>query len=173
MKKQPAENSKEFLKLIKEWQALEDATIASASAMLKKTKNPIVKMTMELIKKDSEKHKIVQQMIIDSITKEAIHLDPEELNAVSDMLNKHMEAEADSLCLAEKALQESELFTTKYLLSYLIADEAKHHGLMCQLNDLKRAAIPTSTGAKYYGYIERPPSDIERSHISRRGSQKK
>ena len=168
MKKQAAENSREFLKLIKEWQALEDTTIASASAMLKKTKNPIVKMTMELIKKDSEKHKIIQQMIIDSLTKEAVHLNPDELNAVSDMLNKHMEAEAESLCLAEEALKNSELFTTKYLLSYLIADESKHHGLMCQLNDLKRAAIPTSTGARYYGYIERPASEIERSHVSKR-----
>lgn len=171
--KKPTENSKEFLKLMQEWQALEDTTIASASAMLKKTRNPIVKMTMELIKKDSEKHKIVQQMIIDSITKEAIHLDPEELNAVSDMLNKHMEAEAESLCLADEAFKNSELFTTRYLLSYLIADESKHHGLMHQLNDLKRAAIPTSTGSRSYGYTERPASDIERSHVSKRGLQKK
>ncbi len=171
MKKQAAENSKEFLKLIKEWQALEDRTIASAGAMLKKAKNPIVKMTMELIKKDSEKHKIIQQMIIDSLTKEAIHLDPDELNIVSDMLNKHMEAEAESLCLADEAWRNSELFTTKYLLSYLIADEAKHHGLMSQLNDLKRAAIPTSTGARSYGYIEKPASDIERSRA--KGGMKK
>lgn len=171
--KKPAEDSKEFLKLIKEWQALEDNTIASASAILKKTRNPIVKMTMELIKKDSEKHKLVQQMIIDSITKEAIHINPDELNMLSDMLNKHMEAEANSLCIADEAFNNSELFTTRYLLSYLIADESKHHGLMSQLNDLKRAAIPTSTGSRSYGYIERPASEIGRSQVSKGGMGKK
>ncbi len=139
--------------------------------MLKKTKNPIIKMTMELIKKDSEKHKIVQQMIIDSLTKQAIHIDPDELNALSDMLNKHMEAEAESMCLADEALNKSELFTTRYLLSYLIADECKHHGLMNQLNDLKRATIPTSTSARSYGYIERSPADIERSQVSKGGKK--
>lgn len=167
-KKQPIENSEEFLKLIREWQALEDKTIASAEGVMKKTKNPLVKMTMDLIKHDSEKHKLVQQMIIDNLTKEAVHVDPDELNALSDMLNKHMEAEAESLCLADAALAKSELFFTRFLLSYLVADETKHHGLINQLNDLKRATIPTSTGARSYGYIEHPPSDIERAHTSKR-----
>lgn len=166
-KKQPTENSKDFLKLIRKWQTLEDKTIASAEALGKKTKNPLVKMTMELIGHDSEKHKLVQQMIIDNLTKEAVHIDPEELVAVSDMLNKHMEAEADSLCLADAALEKSELFFTRFLLSYLIADETKHHGLVSQLNDLKRATISTSTGARTYGYIERAPSQIERTHARR------
>ena len=163
--KKPAENSEEFLNLIREWQALEDKTIASANSMMAKTKNPFIKMTMEMIKHDSEKHKAIQQMIIDSITKEAVHISPDELDALSDMLNTHMEAEAESLCLAEDAYRKSELFTTRFLLSCLIADEAKHHGLLCQFNDLKRAAIPTSISARTHGYIERSPSDIERSHL--------
>ena len=167
-KKEPLESSEEFLNLIRGWQALEEKTIASAEQMIGKTKNPLVKMTMELIRHDSEKHKIVQQMIIDSITKEALHIDPDELVALSDMLNKHVQAEADSLCFADGALAKSELFTTRFLLSYLVADETKHHGLVNQLNDLKRATIPTSTGARSYGYIERPPSDIERSHASKK-----
>jgi hypothetical protein len=141
--KKPIENSEEFLNLIKEWQSLEDKTIASAEELLGKTNNPLV-------------------------TKEAISIGPDELNALSDMLNSHMEAEADSLCLADEAFRNSELFTTRYLLSCLIADEAKHHGMMNQLNDLKRPTIATSTGTRFYGYIEMPPSDIERSHARRK-----
>lgn len=165
--KKPIEKSDEFINLMKKWQALEDKTIASAEELMKKTNNSFVKMAMEMIKHDSEKHKAIQQMIIDSITKEAIHISPDELDALSDMLNAHMEAESESLCLAEDAYKNCELFTTRFLLSYLIADEAKHHGLLSQFNDLKRASIPTSVSARSYGYIERPPSDIERSHIKK------
>lgn len=67
--KRPVEESEEFLNLIREWQALEDKTIASAEELLSRTNNPIVKMTMEMIKHDSEKHNVMQQMIIDSIKK--------------------------------------------------------------------------------------------------------
>lgn len=167
-RKKPIEESREFLNLIKKWQALEDKTIASAEGVLKRTGNPLVKMTMELIKHDSQKHKLVQQMILDNISKEAAHVDPDELLSLSEMLNKHMEAEADSLCLADEALAKSELFFTRFFLSYLVADEAKHHGLINQLNDLKRASISTSTGARSYGYIERPASTIERSHAPKK-----
>ncbi len=166
MKERPLESSKEFLNLIKQWQKLEDKTIGSADAILHKTKNPFLSMIMESIKHDSEKHKLIQQMIIDGITKEAISISPDELNEISDMLNKHMEAEAESLCLADTAFAKSELFFTRFLLSYLIADEAKHHGLINQLNDLKRATIPTSSGARSFGYIERPASNIERTTLA-------
>ncbi len=141
MKKKPVEDSEEFLNLIREWQALEDKTISSAEELISRSSNPLVKMTMEMIKHDSEKHKVMQQMIIDSITKEAIHLSPDELAPLSDMLNKHMEAEARSLSLADAALEKSELFVTRYILSYLIADETKHHNLINKLNELKRATI--------------------------------
>ncbi len=163
MKGRPAESSEEFIDLMKQWQKLEDKAIGSADAMIGKAGSPFIKMIMESIKHDSEKHKLIQQMIIDSITKEAISISPDELNEMSDMLNNHMDAEAESLCLADAAFAKSELFFTRFLLSYLIADEAKHHGLISQLNDLKRATIPTSSGARSFGYIERPPSDIERA----------
>lgn len=139
--KRPVEESEEFLNLIREWQALEDKTIESAEELLNKTNNPLVKMTMEMIKHDSQKHKVMQQMLIDSITKEAIHLSPDELAPLSDLLNRHLEAEAKSLSLADAALEKSELFIARYILSYLIADETKHHSLINKLNELKRATI--------------------------------
>lgn len=39
--KRPVEESEEFLNLIREWQALEDKTIASAEELLNKTNNPL------------------------------------------------------------------------------------------------------------------------------------
>lgn len=137
----PAEKSSSFVKIMKNWQKLEDETIKFADGILKGNKNSLIRMVMEMIKNDSTKHKAMQQMLIDSVTKEAIHLSPEELSMISDSLNKHMAAEAKSLELADEALRNSELFVTRFVLSMLIADETKHHKMLGNLNDLKRATI--------------------------------
>jgi len=139
--KKAVELTKEFLKIIKEWQQLEDETIRHSEELMKKTKNKLIRMTMEMIKHDSQKHKAMQQMLIDSITKEPFILTPDDLNALGNGLNKHLAAEAKSLQLADEALQNSELFVTRYVLSYLIADEQKHHNLLSRLDDLKRATV--------------------------------
>jgi hypothetical protein len=140
-KKKSAEESAEFIDSLKEWLKLEDETIKHANSTMKKTKNKLVWMTMEMIKHDSEKHKAMQKMLIDSITKEPLVLTPDDLAALSDTLNKHLAAEAKSLELADVALNNSELFITRYILSYLIADEQKHHSLLGKLNELKRATV--------------------------------
>lgn len=139
--RQPVELSKRFLEVVKEWQQLEDQTIKFSDELMNKTNNRLIRMTMEMIKHDSEKHKQMQQMLIDSVTKEPFILSPDELNALGAGLNKHMEAEAKSLQLAEEALKNSELFVTQYVLSYLIADEQKHHNLLHKLEELKKATV--------------------------------
>ena len=94
--KKAAETTEEFMRIIREWQALEEKTIASTDELINKGKNPLVTMTMEMIKQDSGKHKVMLQMLIDNLTKEAVHLSPDELAPISALLNKHMEVEAHS-----------------------------------------------------------------------------
>lgn len=139
--KKSAENTEKIITLMKDWQVLEDQTIAHANEILGKSPNQIIKMTMEMIRNDSEKHKILQQVVIDHLTKEPVRLTPEHLMPLSDMLGRHMEAEARSLILADKAVENSGDFITSYILSYLIADETKHHSLLNKLNELKRATV--------------------------------
>jgi len=58
-----------------------------------------------------------QRLEDDSVTKEAIHLSPEELSSISESLNKHLQAEAKSLELADAALrQASSLLQDSYSL---------------------------------------------------------
>lgn len=141
MKRRPADLSKKLIKVLKDWQKLEDESIAHADSTIKKTRNKLVKMTMEMIRHDSQKHRAMQQLLIDSLTKESLILTPDDLASLSDGLNKHLAAEAKTLELADEALQNSELFVTRYILSYLIADEQKHHSLLSKLNELKRATV--------------------------------
>ena len=148
--KRPAESSKEFLDVLSNWQTLEDSTISSARELMDRTDNPIIRMAMEMAIHDSEKHKAMQQMIIDNVTKEAAHLSPDELAQLAGLLNKHMEMEARSIALANEALEKSELFMPRYILSYLIADEEKHHDMMNKLlADLKAASVPTSVSSRF------------------------
>lgn len=140
--KKPADTSEEFLGIIREWQALEEKTIASADELIRKGRNPLVTMTMELIKHDSEKHEAMLQMVIDNLTTEAVHLSPDELSEISALLNKHMEVEARSIALANDSLKRSELAATRYILSALLDDETKHHGqLHTLIEELKKSTI--------------------------------
>ncbi|MCL5022819.1 MAG: hypothetical protein M1497_05575 [Nitrospirae bacterium] len=140
--KKAAETTEEFLKVIREWKELEDKTIASAGELAKKEKNALVTATMEMITHDSEKHKVMLQMVLDNVTKEAVHLSPDELAPVVAMLNRHMEVEAKSIALANEALKKSGLAVTRYILSALLEDETKHHRQIHALNEeLKKATI--------------------------------
>jgi hypothetical protein len=140
--KRPVETSEEFLNLIKEWQALEDKTIASANELISKAKNPLVEMVMEMIKLDSSKHKTMLTLIIDNLTRESVHLTPDELSTLSALLNKHMEVEAKSIALANDALKKSDLAITRHVLSALLDDETKHHNQLATLTEeLKKSTI--------------------------------
>lgn len=147
--KKAAESSRQFLSIIRRWEKLEDSTLRSADALLKKTTNPLIKTVMEVIKLDSQKHKIVLKAILNTLTEEAVHLSPDELAALSGLLTKHMEIEAASVKYAAEALGNSKLFYTNYLLSSLLEDENRHHRMMSQfLDELKKASVPTSAGAR-------------------------
>lgn len=147
--KKAAECSPQFLSMIRRWDKLEDSTEKSADALIKKTANPLIKTIMEVIKHDSRKHKVVLKAIVSTLTEEAVHLSPEELTALSGMLNKHMEIEANSVKYAAEAVANSKFFYTNYLLSTLLEDENRHHRMISQLMDeLKKASIPTSTGVR-------------------------
>lgn len=142
MEGRPADSSEEFQKLIQQLQKLEDNAIGSADSMIRKASNPFLKVIIESIKHDLEKHKLIQQMIMDSIARKTMNINPDEINELCDMLNNHMGAEAESLHLAHTALAKSEVFFTRFLLSYLISDAAKHSDFIILLNDLKGATIP-------------------------------
>ena len=140
------ERQVELLRIIREWQTIEDKGIAQCTKIMGKTKNPLIRTVAEIIRQDSVTHKKIQQLIIDSFEKEAIHLTPEELGDIWELIEEHAVLEKRSIELAEQALEKCRFFTTKHLLSYLIDDEKKHDHLMTQLNDFKRGIYPYASG---------------------------
>ncbi len=132
----------ELAKVLKEWYSLEDQTIKLAEDLMKKSDNSFVKVIMEMIKRDSEKHKIMQQFAIDHLTKEAFHLTPQELIPLGEVLEKHIQAEAKSMGLANSAITMSRDYFTNFIVSYLMADEIKHHEMLTKLDHIKGQVHP-------------------------------
>ena len=127
---------------LKKWQKVEDASVQSTSEIIAKTKNPVVKQIMEIIKQDSAMHKKVQQLIIDNFEKEAIKLQPEELSDVWSLVENHIELEKETIRLAEESRKNSNSFIIRYLLGYLMTDEQKHNDILAQMEDVKRGMYP-------------------------------
>ena len=69
---------------------------------MERTQNPLIRLVMEIIRQDSMMHKKVQQVILDSLEKQAFTLTPEELGEIWGMLEKHVEMEKETIALAEK-----------------------------------------------------------------------
>ncbi len=136
------EGLKALVVLLKKWQGIEDGSVALTSSVLEKTRNPLIRLVMEIIQQDSVMHKKVQQAILDSLEKEAFSLQPEELAEIWDMLEKHDETEKNAIRLAQEARDSCPLVIQRQLLDYLIEDEKKHERLMGNLEDLKRGIHP-------------------------------
>ena len=142
MKPRPAENEPELLDTLKQWQVIEDGTVAHTTLILEKTTNPVIRLVTEIIRQDSVMHKKVQQVLIDGLEKQAFSLTPEEVAAIWDLVEKHDEMEKETVALAEKARKNCRLLIHRQLLSYLLEDERKHERLLGYLEDVKRGIYP-------------------------------
>jgi hypothetical protein len=142
VKEKAVENLEELKATIKRWQEIEVASVAQTTQIMERTQNPLIRLVMEIIRQDSVMHKRVQQVILDSLEKEAFTLTPEELGDIWEMVEKHAEMEKETIALAEKARRNCRLFVQRHLLTYLIEDEQKHDRLLAQLEDFKRKIYP-------------------------------
>lgn len=137
--------TEELAKIMKDWHALEDETISFADNLIKKSNNGFIKVIMEMIKRDSEKHKVMQEFVIDHLTKTAMELAPQDLIPLGDLLEKHTQAEAKSMGLANTAITKSSDFFSNFMISYLLADEVKHHEMLTRLDHIKGQVYPYGT----------------------------
>jgi hypothetical protein len=129
------------------WQKVEDASVASTGRVIEKTDNPLIRLVMEIIQRDSQMHHRVQGMIGDSLSipTRAIKLDPDELGEVWSMIEKHIEIEKKTVELAKEALEAIKgrrMVVQEYLLRYLLQDEEKHNALLDQLEAVKQGMYP-------------------------------
>ncbi len=137
-KKNPEDGCVALTSLLRQWQHIEDHSVESTTQIIQQTKNPFIKLLMEIIRQDSVMHKRVQQFIIDSLEIESVTLTPEDLGEIWESVERHAAMEKETIELAEKAQKECRLFVPSQLLTYLIEDEHLHDRLLSQLESFKR-----------------------------------
>jgi hypothetical protein len=135
----------EIVDAMKEWQKTEDASLASTGRIIEKTTNPIIRLAMEVIQRDSQMHYNVEKWVAESLQDATISLTPEELSSVWTMIEHHIELEHKMVEAVEKllpSLKGKRMVVQEYLLNYLLEDETKHANLLKRLEGIKRGMLP-------------------------------
>ena len=127
---------------MRKWQKIEDASVSSTGQIMEKTDNPLVRLIMEIIQRDSQMHYRVQEFIADSIELKAVSLTSDELAKVWDMIERHIDLEKKTVEIAEQAISalkgQQGMIVQEYLLNYLLQDERKHNDLLSHMDNIKR-----------------------------------
>ncbi len=130
---------------MKRWQKIEHASVASTGNVIEKTENPVVRLVMEIIQRDSQMHYRIQQLIADSLETKAVTLNPDELADVWGMIEKHIQLEKKTVEYANEALSAlkgKKMVVQEYLLDYLLIDEEKHNKVLESLETIKKGMYP-------------------------------
>ena len=139
------EIQQEIVANMRKWQKVENASVASTGRIIEKTENPVVRMVMEIIQRDSQMHYRVQEFIADSLEHKTVSLDPDELGQVWSLIEKHIELEKQTIKFAEAALialRGRKMVVQEYLLDYLLIDEEKHNKILDNLETIKKGMYP-------------------------------
>jgi len=135
------ERQAQLVETLGKWQQIEGRSITQCADIADRTRNPVLRLVMEIIRRDSAMHHRVEQFVIDSIEKEAVKLTVDDLEAVWGAIEEHIEAERETAKLvarAREALAGTKDVVQQYLLAYLAADEKKHDELLEGLALIKR-----------------------------------
>lgn len=127
------------------WQKIEDAAVDSTGRILEQSRNPLIRLVMEIIQADSRMHRRVQEFIASTLTEKAVSLTPEELGAVSEAIEKHNAIEKQMVNYVDdtlNALKGKKMLVQEYLLNYLWDDEKKHETLLSILDKIKEGMYP-------------------------------
>lgn len=135
----------EIVEAMKKWQRMEDASLASTGRIIEKTTNPIIRLMMEIIQRDSQMHYMVEKWVADSLGETVFNLSPDDLNKVWTLIERHIELEERMVDTVKKllpSLKGKRMVLQEYLLNYLLEDETKHVSLLKRLQGVKRGMLP-------------------------------
>ena len=138
------ENQIQLVENMRRWQKVENAAVTSTAQIMEGTDNEYIRAVAEIINRDSQMHYRIQQLIVDSVTKTAV-MPVDDLKAVWEAVERHIEIEKRTIKLAEESLElldHQRQGLQQYLLEYLLEDEKKHDHLLEKLALIKKGMYP-------------------------------
>lgn len=139
------ETQEQIVSSMREWQKIENQGIVSTSQIIEQSKNPLVRLIMEIIQRDSQMHYRVQDLVADSLESKIVELNVEEMALLSEMIEKHLELELRTIQLAQGALEKIKgrgMAIQTYLIEYLLKDEEKHAEILQNLSGIRGKMYP-------------------------------
>ncbi len=143
-KKTTKQIQEELVTSMRQWQKIEDTSVESCGRVIESTKNPLIKLVMEIIQSDSKMHYRVQGLIAEALAN-PISLTPDDMSEVWEGIEKHLKLEKQMVNQVEEALadvKQRKMMIPEYLLNYLHTDEVKHNELLSLLEGIKKGMYP-------------------------------
>ncbi len=140
-----SERVEKFLKTLRGWQFIERRAVGVTAEVSESTKNPLVRLIMQIIQHDSLMHHRVQQFLIDNVNT-TLAVSREDVAAIWEKIEEHDKMEKKTIELAGELREQAWSPVHKQLLDYLLFDETKHDKLLDGLNELKKGMSQASGG---------------------------
>ena len=133
-----SERVENMVNVLRQWQGIERQAINDMAEIQENTKNPLIRMIMEIIRHDSLMHHRVQQFLIDSVTESNVNVTREDVAEIWERIEAHDKVEKKTIELAQELRETAISPVHKQLLDYLLTDEKKHDSLIGQLEEIKK-----------------------------------
>ncbi len=104
-------------------------------------RHPIIKVLIEAISLDSEKHhllfnaiaQLLEQKMLSPVADELLTLPKEEVDIVISMIRDHIRVETEMMEAVKKLAEKIEDEDIRIVLNYIYEDEVRHHKLLTDI----------------------------------------
>lgn len=126
----------ELVEFMKEQVKVENKIVDSLNKSLPEIDNPTVKGVLKGVSLDSVKHAEMYASAVRLMTTVSKALTQENLDKQKDLVERHIQMEADLIKKISKVLPTVKDNKVRLLLSAILEDEKRHHGLLKQILEI-------------------------------------
>lgn len=126
----------ELVEFLKEQVKVENKIVDSLNKSLPEIDNPTVKGVLKGVSLDSVKHAEMYASAVRLMTTVSKALTQENLDKQKDLVERHIQMEADLIKKISKVLPTVKDNKVKLLLNAILEDEKRHHGLLKQILEI-------------------------------------
>lgn len=129
-------SKEELVEFLKEQVKVENKIVDSLNKSLPDIDNPTVKGVLKGVSLDSVKHAEMYASAVRLMTTVSKALTQENLDKQKDLVERHIQMEADLIRKISKVLPTVKDNKVKLLLNAILEDEKRHHGLLKQILEI-------------------------------------
>ena len=128
--------SEKLIEFMKKQIIIEQEIVKSVTNGVKSIKNPPVKAVLKGISLDSVKHAELYASAVTLLTTASQAMTQENLDDQRDLVEKHIQMEADLIKKLEKELPTVENKKVAFLLNSILMDERRHHAMLKEVLEI-------------------------------------